>query len=255
MMKIKKHNYTTFQILHRNMKNLKTIRPDFYLNINVSDGGYNVEGELIKNMMKSNNYSEVDNYYSQVITINTSIILNATAFFEGALETLLVKRLDKIFVISSTNSSLYKKIKNDIIRCSSYGGLEKHFKLLFGCSIKKQLPSIQTKLNFVESFYHIRHELAHASEIQTEAIYSEKGGTLIRHNSDQYSKLFTFLENHYKLKKTPTADIQTILMFSTIIDDFSEYIQEIIEHLARELRNQKLINGDDWFWEKFTTAQ
>ena len=168
-----KMQYSTFSIPRQNLKSLRLLRPSLYYDFSeIEEDNHKVSCHVIKGKLildsKIGNRSQVIQLNDPIITaINTSLILNATAYFEGALESFLLRRLETVFPISKNTSLLHNSLKNEIIRLSSIRGLKEYFKKLFGISLNEILKEDDKSLEFIEKFYHIRHHLTHASEIET----------------------------------------------------------------------------------------
>lgn len=231
--------YTTYEILHRNVSSLRTLRPDYYYVL--GEGDLIIKGSLVSSSNQKNDLAKVirDNA-PLVVAINTSIILNSTAFLEGAIENLLVRRLELIFPVSKENRTLFEKAKSEIIRCSGFEGLKAHFTNLYGSTIKEILAEEIDLLIFIEHFYTIRHQLSHASQIETKIIKKD-GGIQFYHNYSAYKKLMLFLKNYYKLSTVPNVDIYNLLLISKVIDDYSKSIELVIANLETKILNKKLL--------------
>lgn len=254
-----KMQYSTFNIPRQNLKSLRLLRPSLYYDFSeIEEDNHKIICHVIKGKLISdsdtNKRSQIIQSNNLIVTaINTSIILNATAYFEGALESFLLRRLESIFPISKNTSTLNNSLKNEIIRSSSIRGLKEYFKKLFGISLNEILKKDNKSLEFVEKFYHIRHHLTHASEIETVLI--DKGGNFgaveIFHTDTSHDKLISCLKNRYKQKEIHGLDLKTLLMFSKIIDDFSNSIELIIKNLAFEIKDQKLLIQNEKYWNEF----
>ncbi|MDA3861274.1 MAG: hypothetical protein PF445_08600 [Melioribacteraceae bacterium] len=200
-----------------------------------------IKGSLVTSGIQNNDFTKVMRENAPlVVAINTSIILNSTAFLEGAIENLLVRRLELIFPVSEENNTIYEKAKSEIIRCSGFDGLKAHFKNLYGLTIKEILAEEIDSLIFIEHFYTIRHQLSHASQIETKIIENDDG-ILFYHNNSAFKKLILFLKDYYKLSKSPNVDIYKLLLISKIVDDYSKSIELVVANLETKILNKKLL--------------
>ena len=254
-----KIQYSTFSIPRQNLKSLRLLRPSFYYDFSeIEEDNHEMSYHVIKGNLLSdsdiNKRSQIIQSNDLIITaINTSLILNATAYFEGALESFLLRRLENIFPISKNTSSLNNSLRNEIIRLSSIRGLKEYFKKLFGISLNEILKKDDKSLEFIEKFYHIRHHLTHASEIET--VLVDKGGNFgaveILHTTSSHEKLLSCLKDRYKQKEIHGLDLKQLLKFSKIIDDFSNSIELVIKNLAFEIKNQELFIQNKIYWDEF----
>ena len=241
---MQKMNYSTYHLFKDNATILKGLRPDFYLY--PIENGYKIMGEITA----QNNFVEFYEEYSKtVLAINTSIILNATSFFEGFLENILLRKIGSIKGLQSPIKKIVSDYQNLIIRISSISEFKKQFYTLFGDKLNNILASNKDDLDFIEKFYLIRHLISHGSMIETDFSHQEFG-TKILHTEPEYLLLMKILAKRFGFKDDINIEYMSLLLHSQIIDDFSKTVFNIADLLVNELKNRKLLDLSD-YWGDF----
>lgn len=238
-------NYSTFLLFKGNVTILNTLRPDLYLSPSID--GYTIMGEITA----QDNFPELYEEHSKTVrAINTSIILNTTSFFEGFLESILLRKIGSIKGLQNPIKKIVSDYQNQIIRISSIDEFKKQFNKLFGDKLNNILKSNKDDVDFVEKFYLIRHLVSHGSMIETHLSHPESGVTLLTHTEPEYIHLMKFLEKRYGLKEDINIEYMSLLLHSEIIDDFSKTAFKIADLLVNELKNRELLDLSD-YWGDF----
>lgn len=223
-------NYSTFRLFKKNVNELKSMRPDLY--VSPSQDSYSILG---KETYKEDFISTYVNTFSRVWALNTSIILNTTSFFEGALENLLLRGVGDISNFKEPTKTILFEYQEEIIKISSIQSFDNHFKKVFRYNLN-ELVLDKNDYKFIENFYLIRHLLVHGSKVSTNYIRGEKGSTLI-HDEVKYIKLMRSIKLRYSYAFDVHIEFYWLILCSQIIDDFSDtafkILSEIVENLTR----------------------
>ena len=243
---MKKANYSTFLIFKNNVTTLTNLRPDVYLSPSVD--GYKIMGTITTQDKFIESYEE---HSKTVQAINTSIILNTTSFFEGFLESILLRKIGSIKHLQSPIKKIVSDYQNQIIRISSFDEFKNQFNKLFEDKLNNILKSNKDDVDFIENFYLIRHLLSHGSMIETNL--SHQGTAFILfHSEPKYILLMKLLEKRYGLKEGINIEFTSLLLHSEIIDDFSRTVFNIANLLVSELKNKKLLDLSH-YWGDFNS--
>ena len=234
-----KSDYSTFLLFKEHVDVLRNLRPDLYL-LPGSDN-YNILGELTK---KDDFKEFYEDSFKVVRSINTSIVLNTTSFFEGFLENILLRKLGSTKNIPSPISQIINDYEFQIIRASSLDDLKKHFQKLFDIKLTEILELYKSDFLFVENFYVVRHIMSHGSMIPTIRIQENIGAKYL-HTESNYDKLMSIIQERYQITKKLNIDFLMLMMCSTIIDDFSNTVFMISDRIVQELKSQNLIETSD----------
>ena len=242
-------NYSIFLLFKENIKTLESMRPSLWLKPN--DGfGHSIVGDLTK---QSDFLSSFESHLQTVRVINSSIILNATSYFEGFIENLILRRLDKTSDLPNRVIPILDEYRNKVIQASSLAELKKYFKMAFSHSFGDLLASRKTDLIFIENFYVLRHLLAHGSIIETISKDNDDGGTQTIHTVPDYQRLIECINNRYSLGGKFNSDFLMILIFSDFVDDFTNTLFSISDEIVSRLSKLKLLNLDD-FWGDYKSV-
>ena len=236
-----KTNESTFRYFKTNVRNLTKLRPDLY--VTPEEKSYKIKGEVSSN----EDFKEIFNdKFETVFAINTSLILNSTGYFEGFLESILLRKIGNVNDLTGPIFNIVNDYQNQIIRLSSLGDFNKNFQKLFGMKIIDAV-SDKEKFNFIEDFYFIRHLIAHASTIKSES-FKEGFGTRLIHTDKQYQQLMNKLKIRYSFKFDINIDFYMLIVCSNIIDDFCKSIFDVSEQIVENLDRLKLLESCE-HWE------
>ncbi|MDO8177028.1 MAG: hypothetical protein Q7T62_02175 [Undibacterium sp.] len=237
----RKLNYSIFGFLQENVGHLRNLRPDLYMS--PAQDSSQILGSLVERL----DFAEIMNSNFPIVqSINTSIVLNTTGFFEGLLENILLRKIGSISHLPDPISAIASDYKDTVIRISSLDGFKKHFRKLFGVNLSEILSAHHQDLKFIEKFYLIRHLLTHGSTIDTSS-YNIGNGMSLRHVDPDYLSLMEMLQLRYSLNEEFKVDFLSLMLYSKIIDDFSETIFNLSKYLVGELVKRKLLDiSDSW---------
>ena len=148
----RKHNYSIFGLLKQNVGDLRQLRPDLYLF--PSEGGCRILGSVVEKL----DFTDIlESNFAIVRSINTSIVLNTTGFFEGFLENILLRRIGSVSQLRDPIAAIASEYRDTVIKISSLDGFKKHFHKLFGVKLPDVLNAHHQDWKFIEAFYLIRH--------------------------------------------------------------------------------------------------
>ena len=246
---ISRSNYSIFLLFKENIKTLKSMRPSVWLKPN-DEFGHSIVGDLTK---QSDFFNSFESHLQTVRVINSSIILNATSYFEGFIENLILRHLDKTSDLPDRVKPILDEYKNKVIQASSLDELRKYFKIAFSLSFGDMLANRKMDLIFIENFYVLRHLLVHGSIIETISKDNEDGGTQIIHTAPVYQKFIECINNRYSLGGKFNSDFLMVLMFSDFVDDFTNTLFSISDEIVSHLSKLKLFNLDD-FWGDYKSV-
>jgi len=239
-----------FGLFRSNIVNLQTLRPDIYL---IPDNSaYRYGGELGQNLDDDAYRNNImGNDFEKVMSVNTSIIFNCCAMFEGFLENILIRKIGKIDSQKEPLKTILNKYKNEVIFASSTENLNKYFKELFGIAIKDTIIDVEAWL-FLQNFYPIRHLLVHGSMAAIKIEHKKSLGTKIKLVGKNYEFLNRYIQKNYK--SNVELEVFQLLLMSPVIDDFFNSTMVICKQIKEYLINNGEINENQFYSDNLVTT-